>query len=314
MSMTFQEFESYQKFTKPAQLHKAINTLRGLVAGISSDGGASPAEMTELAHWCELHSHLRDRHPFSELLPVVENACSDGIITDDEAKDILWLCSNFADSSSYYDATTSAIQFLAGLVHGIMADGELSDKEVAALSSWMSANSFLSGTYPFDEINGMLHAILADRKVSEDERGQLMALFSDIIDFTSSFNLNQIDFDRLKDKYSISGVCAANPEISFENKVFCFTGESYRAKRAEIAKIINSLGGRFNADVSKKVDYLIVGSSGNPCWAYSCYGRKIEDAVRLRRTGAKIVIVNENDFWAEADKRLNSAASAASGE
>lgn len=314
MPMTFQEFDSYQKFTKPAQLHKAINTLRGLVAGISSDGGASPAEMTELAHWCELHSHLRDRHPFSELLPVVENACSDGIITDDEAKDILWLCSNFADSSSYYDATTSAIQFLAGLVHGIMADGELSDKEVTALSSWMSANSFLNGTYPFDEINGMLHAILADRKVSEDERGQLMALFSDIIDFTSSFNLNQIDFDRLKEKYSISGVCAANPEISFENKVFCFTGESYRAKRAEIAKIINSLGGRFNADVSKKVDYLIVGSSGNPCWAYSCYGRKIEDAVGLRRAGAKIVIVNENDFWAKVDECLNSATPEASGE
>lgn len=314
MPMTFQEFESYQKFTKPAQLHKAINTLRGLVAGISSDGGASPAEMTELAHWCELHSHLRDRHPFSELLPVVENACSDGIITDDEAKDILWLCSNFADSSSYYDATTSAIQFLAGLVHGIVADGELSDKEVTALSSWMSANSFLNGTYPFDEINGMLHTILADRKVSEDERGQLMALFSDIIDFTSSFNLNQIDFDRLKEKYSISGVCAANPEISFENKVFCFTGESYRAKRAEIAKIINSLGGRFNADVSKKVDYLIVGSSGNPCWAYSCYGRKIEDAVGLRRAGAKIVIVNENDFWAKVDECLNSATPEASGE
>lgn len=314
MPMTSQEFESYQKFTKPAQLHKAINTLRGLVAGISSDGGASPAEMNELAHWCELHSHLRDRHPFSELLPVVENACSDGIITDDEAKDILWLCSNFTDSSSYYDATTSAIQFLAGLVHGIMADGELSDKEVTALSSWMSANYFLGGTYPFDEINGMLCAILADKKVSEDERGQLMALFSDIIDFTSSFNLNQLDFDRLKEKYSISGVCAANPVISFENKVFCFTGESCRAKRAEIAKIVNSLGGRFNGDVSKKVDYLIVGNSGNPCWAYACYGRKIEDAIGLRRSGARIVIVNENDFWAKVDECLNSATPTAFGE
>lgn len=305
MAMTFQDFEDYQKFTKPSQLHKAINTLRGLVAGISSDGGASSAEMAELTHWCGLHSHLRDRHPFSELLPVVESACADGVVTDEETKDILWLCSNFADSSSYYDATTSSIQFLAGLVHGVMADGELSEREVSALSSWMNANSFLSGTYPFDEINGMLRSILADKKVTDEERGQLMALFSDIIDFTSSFNLNQLDFDRLKEKYSISGVCAADPDICFEGKSFCFTGESYRAKRTEIAEIVTSLGGVFKPSVSKKVDYLIVGAAGNPCWAYACYGRKIEEAVNLRRLGAKIVIVNENDFWNAADAYLS---------
>lgn len=301
MAMTFQDFEDYQKFTKPSQLHKAINTLRGLVAGISSDGGASSTEMAELVHWCELHSHLRDRHPFSELLPVVETACKDGVVTEDEASDILWLCSNFADNSSYYDATTSSIQFLAGLIHGIMADGGLSDREVSALSSWMNANSFLSGTYPFDEINGMLRSVLADKKISDDERGQLMALFSDIIDFTSSLNLNQIDFERLKEKYTISGVCAADPDICFKDRSFCFTGESHRAKRTEIAEIVANLGGVFKPSVSKKVDYLIVGASGNPCWAYACYGRKIEEAVGLRRLGAKIVIVNENDFWNAVD-------------
>lgn len=128
-----------------------------------------------------------------------------------------------------------------------------------------------------------------------------MAFFSDIIDFTSSFNLNQLDFDRLKEKYSISGVCAVDPDICFEGKSFCFTGESYRAKRTEIAEIVTNLGGVFKPNVSKKVDYLIVGASGNPCWAYACYGRKIEEAVGLRRLGAKIVIVNENDFWNAVD-------------
>ena len=32
MAMTFSDFQEYQKFTKPAELHKAVNTLRGLVA------------------------------------------------------------------------------------------------------------------------------------------------------------------------------------------------------------------------------------------------------------------------------------------
>ena len=303
MHMKFDEFNDYQKFTKPAELHKAVNTLRGLVAGINSDNGASEAEMAELTHWCELHSHLRDRHPFSELLPVVDAACADGVVTEDEAKDILWLCNNFADNSSYYDMTTSSIQFLSGLVHGIMADGDLSNREIAALSYWINANDFLAGTYPFDEIHGMLCAILADGKITEDERNQLMALFSNILDFTSSLNLNRADFDELREKYSISGICAVCPDISFAGKIFCFTGESLRAKRAEIADIIDSLGGTLRSSVSAKTDYLIVGNSGNPCWAYACYGRKIEEAVALRQEGAKVVIVNETDFWDAVDDK-----------
>lgn len=302
--MKFSEFQEYQQFTKPAELHKAINTLRGLVAGINSDSGASEAEMAELTHWCELHSHLRARHPFSELLPVIDTACADGIVTEDEAKDILWLCNSFADSSHYYDMTTSSIQFLSGLVHGIMADGELSDREVAALSSWVNANDFLAGTYPFDEIHGMLCAILSDKKITEDERNQLMALFSNFLDFTSSFNLKRADFDELRGKYSVPGICAACPDISFEGKMFCFTGESLRAKRAEIADVIADLGGTLRSSVSAKTDYLIVGNSGNPCWAYACYGRKIEEAVTLRRAGAKVVIVNETDFWDAVDDML----------
>lgn len=300
--MKFSEFEEYQKFTKPAEVHKAVNTLRGLVAGINSDSGASAAEMAELTHWCELHSHLRDKHPFSELLPVVDAACADGVVTEDEAKDILWLCSNFVDNSSYYDMTTASIQFLSGLVHGIMADGELSDREIDALSSWVNANSFLSGTYPFDEINGMLRAILADKKITENERNQLMALFSNIIDFTSSFNLSRSDYDELREKYSIPGICAVCPDVSFEGKVFCFTGESLRAKRSAIADIIAKLGGTLKSSVSAKTDYLIVGNSGNPCWAYACYGRKIEEAVALRQAGEKVIIVNETDFWDAVDR------------
>lgn len=32
-----QEIDEYRKFTGPAELHKAINTLKGIVAGITTD-------------------------------------------------------------------------------------------------------------------------------------------------------------------------------------------------------------------------------------------------------------------------------------
>lgn len=299
--MSAKEIEEYRTFTKPAELHKAINTLRGLVAGINSDMNVASSEVTELVHWCELHAQLRDRHPFSEILPVVEHAYEDGIVTEDESKDILWLCNNFADNSSYYDMVTSSVQFLSGLLHGLLADGELSDREITTLNAWIDANDFLAGTYPFDEINSLLQVILEDKKITVDEREQLMAFFGNVIDFTSSYNLSEKDFFRLREKYSISGICATCPKISFKEKLFCFTGESYRAKRAEIAAVIARLGGKVRSSVSAKTDYLVVGNAGNPCWAYACYGRKIEEAVNLRKAGASIVIVNETDFWDAVD-------------
>ena len=299
--MPAKEIEDYRQYTKPAELHKAVNTLRGLVAGISSDMKVGSEEVTELVHWCELHAHLRDRHPFSEILPVVERATEDGVVTEDEAKDILWLCNNFEDSNSYYDMVTSSIQFLSGMLHGLLADGELSDKEISTLKEWISDNDFLAGTYPFDEINSLLYVVLEDKKITSQEREALMALFGDVIDFTSSYNLSEKEFSRLRETYSIGGICAVCPEIVFQNKTFCFTGEFYRGKRAEIADVVVQLGGKVRTSVSAKTDYLIVGNAGNPCWAYACYGRKIEQAVSLRKEGASIVIVNETDFWDAVD-------------
>ena len=137
-----------------------------------------------------------------------------------------------------------------------------------------------------------------------EERESLMAFFGNVIDFTASYNLSEKDFSQLREKYSISGICSVSPEISFEGKLFCFTGESYRAKRTEIAETITQLGGKVRASVSVKTDYLVVGNAGNPCWAYACYGRKIEEAVNLRKEGASVVIVNETDFWDSVDDAL----------
>ena len=287
----------YRQFTKPAELHKAINTLRGMVAGISCNDGISAAEIQEISHWCSLHAHLRDRHPFSELLPVIEASLQDGAIDEEEQKDILWLCSNFTDSSSYYDDITSSIQFLNGMVHGMMADGRLDEAEIHALRVWLDANDFLQGTYPFDELTTMVHTILEDNVITADERNSLVAFMSNLVEFKDSYNLVEADYDALRKKYSIAGICAYCPEVEIPGKVFCFTGESYRSTRSEIRAEVERLGGIFRPSVSGKTDFLVVGNAGNPCWAYSCYGRKIEEAVALRKNGAKVQIINETDFW-----------------
>jgi len=177
----------------------------------------------------------------------------------------------------------------------------LSDKEISALRSWVSANDFLSGTYPVDEINSLLHSIFEDQKIDPSEREMLLAFCSNLVEFKDSLNLVEKDYVDLREKYSISGICAANPIVNIIGHTFCFTGESYRGTRKEISDVIETLGGICRGSVSKKTDYLIVGNGGNPCWAYACYGRKIEEAVNLRRQGGHVIIVNETDFWAAVD-------------
>ena len=289
--------KEYRMFTKPAELHKAVNMLRGIVAGISCTDGVSNDEIQEMIHWCILHENLRNRHPFSELLSLIDKSIEDGCIDEDEQRDILWLCNNFVDGAKYYDVSTSSIQFLNGLVHGIMAGKEISDGEIQTLRLWLDANDFLQGTYPFDELCSIIHTIMEDKIITEDERNGLLAFMSNLVDFKDSYNLVEADFVELRSKYSIGGICAYCPELEIVGKTFCFTGESYRSTRAEIKAEIERIGGIFRTSVTKSTDYLVVGNAGNPCWAYSCYGRKIEEAMALRKAGAKVQIINETDFW-----------------
>lgn len=291
------EVYEYRRFTGPAELHKAVNTLRGIVAGITTDRKATREEIDELANWCAVHNHLAHKHPFSELIPMIENIYEDGIITDEEAADLVWLCNNFISDSNYYDLMTSSIQFLFGLIHGILADGEITDDEIHSLKQWIVANEFLTGVYPFDEIESLLMSILVDGTVTEEERNTLKAYFSTFIDLTTSYNLSEVEMKELRESCNIGEICAMCQEMDFESTTFCFTGASEKATRNEIAEIITSLGGKFKNNITNETRYLVVGMKGNPCWAFSCYGRKVEDAIERRKKGQKLTIVSEVDFW-----------------
>lgn len=293
----YKELNEYRQFTGPAEMQKSINTLLGILEGISIDHVVDDLETQELKNWYELHRCLIDRHPFNEIIPALDIALSDQIITYEEAEDLRWLCQQVT-SGQYYDLVTSAIQTLHGLIHGIMANNVVTDDEIYALQDWMEDHSIIKGTYPFDEIYSLVFSITEDGIVTESERDTLRAFFSEFIDTRDSCNLSALELANLREQYSIQGICAKNPDILILDHVFCFTGTSTVATRNEIAAIISKNGGIFGNTVTKKTHYLIVGADGNPCWAYSCYGRKIEKAVAMRENGFPISIVNENDFWA----------------
>lgn len=292
----YKEINEYRNFTTKAEMQKAINSFIGILEGISIDRKVDELETIELKNWYELHRHLIDHHPFSEILPAIDLSFADNILTYEEVEDLRWLCQQVT-SGDYYDIMTCAIQALHGVIHGVLANNELTDIEIIALQNWMEDHSILKGTYPFDEIYSLVTSIIEDGEITEDERNTLIAFFSEFIDTKDSCNLHAPELEKLRQQYSIHGICAKMPDIIIPEHIFCFTGASLAATRNEIANIVTEYGGIYNDRVTQKTQYLIVGNNGNPCWAYSCYGRKIEAAVDLRKKGKQITIINEIDFW-----------------
>jgi NAD-dependent DNA ligase len=284
--------KEYARFTNKARLDKSLNSLIGLIEGITIDGVVNPTEYSLLRLWFNEHEELRDSHPYNELIPLVQKAISDGVIDEDERESIHWLCQKML-STDYYDVVTSGLQVLHGILGGIASDGKVTEVELRGLRDWLSDNEHLRTCYPYDEVDSLITKILSDGKIDEHEHRLIQQFFSE---FISVLDDKTISNPVINKDGTIEGVCASCPEIIFENSSFCFTGASNRFNRAEFEELVNSLGGKPVGNVSQKLNYLVIGSEGNQCWAYACYGRKVEKAVELRKQGVRIMIVHENDF------------------
>jgi len=282
----------YHHYTGPARLEKSINSLVGIVEGITIDQAVNAREVQFLNDWLAEHAEVANRHPYNELIPVLNTALADGVLTADERDDILWLC-NKLRSSEFFDAITTDLQRLHAILGAILADGVITEAELTGLSTWLTEHEHLQRCWPYDEIHSLVVSVMADKKIDEQEQKMLRSFFSEFIavldDRTITAPPVMIDGD-------IVGLCAVCPDIALPGSVFCFTGASSRYTRNQLADVVRQAGGEFVDTVSKKVHYLIIGADGNPCWAYACYGRKVEKAVKMRKEGSRILIVHEHDF------------------
>ena len=290
------DLKDFKKFHGRAQRVKAMQSLGGLVAGITIDDVVDDLEVLELRKWLQVNRAQFKDAAMREVFAVLEQILEDGKVSSDEIEDLKWLAGKAVDHYEADDLVTTALRILEGIFHGILADRQLSDSEIKSLCDWLEETEFLRGVYPYDETQSLVTAVLADGIVDENERKLLMAFFGDFIDFSNSENLSESAFHELRQKYTISGICATDPEITFDGKTFCLTGEFDFGSRTEVAKAIAAKGGILHSTPKTDTDYLVVGSKGSECWAFAKYGRKVEKAVENRKKGYAIQIVSERDF------------------
>lgn len=292
--MRYEDHVGYLKYTGPSQLDKAIHSLEGIVRGIAIDGRVNRAEVESLLVWIKDHQQYQHRHPFNEVMQRLNRIVQQQIVDEEECADILWLCDRFSTENRFYGCVSADMQRLHGLMAGIAADGEITAEELGGLQRWMDQHQHLRTVWPYDELESLILAVLEDGVIDAREHQMLLAFFQE---FFLHSGHQAIELPEVQDEVLLVGVCAASPQIRFVDRTFCFTGNSERAAREALADQVRRLGGAFSPSMTKKVDYLIVGADGNPCWAYACYGRKVEKAVQWRRQGAALLIVHEYDYW-----------------
>mgnify|MGYP000050141319 CR=1 FL=1 len=273
---------------------KALLDLSGFLHGIIADGCVDEEEMAELERLVALTKEFCSKPPFSTVISTLEDMLSEHAIDKDEIEDIAWLADHLSCWTETDDLIKSSLQLLDGYIHGILADNTLEEQEILALQRWLSDHRFLAGYFPYDELIDLVEEVLRDGVITAERKEKLAGFISQFVDFSQSATLSEEHYRALREKYDISAIEAKNPAVRLSGQCFALTGEFSSGSRAEIENLITSSGGIVKKGISKKIDYLVVGELGNPCWSFTTYGRKIEQALNLRKAGHPILIIGES--------------------
>jgi len=287
----FESFDkgAYTTYCGPAQLHKDLNTLYGYIIGIQADGNINTNEIDLLRSWINAIGTLRSKAPYNKLVDKINEIISDGIVTQEEAEDLIWLCRSYLDyNNPYYDVITSSTQQLSGFLAGISADKTINIEELTALGNWTSENTSLFKSWPFDTLLPIIEQIKIKKHLSSNEHNEL-------ITFCHSVCAIKPD-EKEKPKIPITFL-EEEVSILIQESTFCFTGKSSRYLRGELAKIVEMYGGVASDKVTTKLHYLVVCDVKNPAWAFEMYGRKVENALKMKKRGAGPMVIFEEDLF-----------------
>jgi NAD-dependent DNA ligase len=282
---------SFQRFSNPALIEKDLQILVGIISGIKSDNVISDTEYEEVISWINAHREYEDKQPYKEVIDIIRAALADNVLTHEESENIIWFCNQYINKTGYFNIITSGIQKLTGIIKGIAFDNEINHKELEYLDNWMEENDYLKNTYPYNELYNLVTNIIQDKMITEEEHYSLLSFCKALVGEEND-NSNEAMLSSLK-----TGYYQIDPLIAVQEKTFCITGVSKKYKRRDIAEKIDLFGGYVVDNVSSKLDYLVVCDEKNNCWAFTCYGRKIEEAIKHRKQGRELIIVHEYDLY-----------------
>lgn len=183
------------------------------------------------------------------------------------------------------------IDELIGIVKGVMADGMVTQGEVEFLLRWMETNRQAANLWPAKALYPRLAQAAAKGVMTLHEEGEMLDLLMKTVGGNTG---PQTGFASNSAKLPLTEPAAP---LSFEGRAFCFTGAFHSGTRDWCHSQVTSRGGRSMGNITKKLDYLVIGDIGNESWAHSTHGRKIEKAIEYNSAGCRIAIVSEEHWY-----------------
>lgn len=184
------------------------------------------------------------------------------------------------------------VDTLIGLSKGLIADGSLNQVEANFLYSWLIQNQSVSENPIINNLFSKVSSMLEDGVLDAEESLELFSILRSISGDTS-------EIGELAKTTSLP-INNPLPKIQFDGSTFLFTGTCAVGTRKECQNMIESLGGINSGNVTKSLNYLILGTYVTDSWAHESYGRKIEKAIEYRDLGLPIIIITEEHWVNEA--------------
>ncbi len=185
---------------------------------------------------------------------------------------------------------TKALNTLMGILSGIVCDNKLENTEIHFLNAWLKEQEDISNLYPVNIIRRKVHEVLSDGVITEEERSRLLKDLQVLsgTDFANTgFALPE----------HIASIFDEDPFIIFEENYFVFTGDFLFGTRRACEQAVIKRGGIFSETITKKTNYLVVGSMASRDWIVANFGRKLQKAAEMAISGDyEISIVRETDW------------------
>lgn len=178
---------------------------------------------------------------------------------------------------------------MVGIVQGIIADGHVSSEEAAQLAVWTRDHPDVARRWPANLVARRLEQIFQDGKVDARERKHLAAILGQLarnpatpVDLATDLPVDD-----------------PPPDVSFEGRTFVFGGEMAYGPHRACEREVLELGGHCERAVTRRTDYLVIGSIAADDWSQVGFGSLVDEAMQHRARGTKVAIISE-EHWAEA--------------
>lgn len=269
------------------QKEKALNGLRGILSGVVADEELNEKELLFLDAWLKSQQYLSDHDDVVAILQQVGDILQDGVITPEELAGMQSAIEALVDEKMNDAAAgLGRIDELIGFLTGVASDGVLNDQEVDALSSWLNRNETIREKWPASVIVNRLNNVLEDGIITDEERQDLMVTVNQVTGNDNS--APDVSYESSTEVWE-----DAVDDIKIAGSTFCLTGEFVSGDRHTVDTNLRLRGAEISPNVSKDVDFLVIGTLASRDWLYTAHGRKIEKALLLKRKGVGITCITE---------------------